>query len=78
MIVVLTILVAVIAYFTWRISVAMWRMNNMFGVVMDAIFKISSRTDMGADEIRKTLESVPQTFIREFGVDAYKHVTGQA
>ena len=48
-----------------------------FGVMMDAVFKISSRTDMGADEIRKTLESVPQTFIREFGVDAYKHVTGQ-
>jgi hypothetical protein len=77
-IVILTILVAVVAYFTWRISVAMWRLNNMFGVVMDAIFKISARTDMGVDEIRKTLESVPQTFIREFGIDAYKHVTGQA
>ena len=78
MIALLTLLVAVIAYFTWRISVAMWRMNNMFGVVMDAIFKISSRTDMGADEMRKTLESVSQTFIREFGVDAYKDTTGQA
>jgi hypothetical protein len=78
MIVVLTILVAVIAYFTWRTSVAMWRLNNMFGVIMDAVFKITSRTDMGADEMRKTLESVSQTFIRDFGVDAYKHVTGQA
>jgi hypothetical protein len=78
MIVFLIVLVAVIAYFTWRISVAMWRLNNMFGVVMDAVFKISSRTDMRADEMRKTLESVSQTFIRDFGVDAYKHVTGQA
>ena len=78
MIVFLTVLVAVTAYFTWRISVAMWRLNNMVGVVMDAVFKISSRTDMGADEIRKTLESVSQTFIRDFGVDACKHVTGQA
>ena len=57
MIVLLTVLVAVIAYFTWRVSVAMWRLNNMFGVMMDAVFKISSRTDMGADEIRKTLET---------------------
>jgi hypothetical protein len=78
MIVFLTLLVAIIAYFTWRVSVAMWRLNNMFGVVMDAVFKISSRTDMGADEMRQTLESVSHTFIREFGVDAYKHVAGQA
>jgi hypothetical protein len=77
MMVLLTILVAVVAYFTWRMSVAIWRINNMLGVVMDAIFKISSRTDMGADEIRKTLEGVSDEFVSNFGVDAYKHVTRQ-
>jgi hypothetical protein len=75
MMVLLTILVAVIAYFTWRMSVAIWRINNMLGVVMDAMFKISSRTDMGTDEIRKTLEGVSDAFVSNFGVDAYKHVT---
>ena len=77
MIVLLTILVAIIAYFTWRLSVGIWRINNMLGVVMDATFKISSRTDMGADEIRKTFESVSHTFISDFGVDAYNHFTRQ-
>ncbi len=77
MMVLLTVLVAIIAYFTWRMSVAIWRINNMLGVVMDAMFKISSRTDMGTDEIRKTLESVSDAFVSNFGVDAYKHVTRQ-
>ena len=77
MIVLLTILVAIIAYFTWRTSIAIWRINNMLGVVMDAIFKISSRTDMGADEIRETLKTVSQAFVSNFGTDAYKQVTGQ-
>lgn len=78
MMVLLTILVAVVAYFTWRISVAIWTINNMLGVVVDAFFKISSHPDMGADEIRKTLESVSHRFANDFGIDAYKHVTGQA
>jgi hypothetical protein len=75
MIVILPIFVTIIAYFTWRLSVGIWRINNMFGVVMDAIFKISSHTDMGVDEIGKTLESVSHAFISDFGVDAYNHFT---
>jgi hypothetical protein len=39
--------------------------------------KISSRTDMGVDEIRKTRESVSHAFISDFGVDAYNHFTRQ-
>lgn len=75
MIVLLTIFVTIIAYFTWRLSVGIWRINNMLGAVMEAIFKISSRTDMGVDEIRKTLESVSHVFISDFGVDAYNQFT---
>lgn len=77
MIVLLTILVAVIVYFTWRISIAVWRLNNMLGVVLDALFKISSRTDMGMEEIRNTLGNVTHTFIKEFGPEAYKQATEQ-
>jgi hypothetical protein len=77
MIVILTIFVAIIAYFTWRTFVGICRINNLLGVVLDAIFKISSRTDMGVDEIRKTLESVSHAFISDFGVDAYNHSTRQ-
>jgi hypothetical protein len=73
MIVVLTILVAIIGYFTWRTSVAIWRINNMLGVVMDAMLKLSSRTDTDMDEVRRTLENVSRTFAVQFPWIANPH-----
>lgn len=66
MIVVLAIAICIIAYFTWRISVAILRLNNMLGAVLDAILNIAGASpQLGADEMRQILKGVAETFYKE-------------